>query len=134
MKKNPKKPFLPLEEVKAIDEFALSLTAQTQLPCPPDHADILGKRFRISKMNGSTVDKEDADGMMDLASQLIWYSEHPALGYNQDTTLHEILHAIDESMQLKLGEHRVHQLASSLLALIKHNPELIQWLLIKDAH
>lgn len=96
---------------------------------PPAKIDILGKKFKILKM--ADDQEADSDGMMVLPDQEIWYREHAALSYNQDTVVHEALHGIDEVLQLGLKEKQVHQLAASLLAVIKHNPEFIKWLLLE---
>jgi hypothetical protein len=94
---------------------------------PPGKLDILGKKFKVLQM--PTDNTEDHDGLMELSKQEIWYRSQEALSYNQDTVLHETVHAIDEVLQLGLKEKQVHQLAAALLAVIKHNPKFINWLL-----
>jgi hypothetical protein len=46
----------------------------------------------------------------------------------KDTVVHEILHAIDYSMQLDLEEHQVHTMATGLHAVLSDNPEFSKWL------
>lgn len=101
-----------------------------ELPSPPTRIDILGKKFRIKKM--SPNQETDCDGMMELSKQIVWYREKESLSYNQDTVLHEIIHAADETLNLGMEEQQVHQLATSLMAIIKHNPELANWLQKED--
>lgn len=94
---------------------------------PPSKIDILGKKFTVR-----ILDPEDDgpnDGHMDLAKQEIGILLQPANDYNQDTGLHEVIHAIDEIISIGLRERQVHQLAAGLIAVIKHNPEFIAWLL-----
>ncbi|MNK09955.1 hypothetical protein D3C87_279640 [compost metagenome] len=93
----------------------------------PDYIKVFGKKFRIEKLKED--EQEDADGIMDLASQTIKYREQPGLGYMQDTILHETVHAVDESLQLGMTEEQVHQLACGLLGVLKDNKEFTEWLL-----
>jgi len=72
---------------------------------------------------------EDADGIMQLDSQEILVREKSALGYQQDTLLHETIHAIDETLVTGMTEQQVSNLASVLLAVLKDNPEFTKWIL-----
>jgi len=99
---------------------------------PPGRIDVLGKKFKIKVM--PTELEPDVDGLMELDKQNIWYRDKEALSYNQDTVLHELVHAVDETLRLGMKEQQVHQLASALLAVIKHNPALVNWLLVEDPH
>lgn len=93
---------------------------------PVDQVLILGKTFDIHFLNDD--EKTDCDGEMILREQQISLRLHPALQYNQDTLLHEVIHAVEEIMHLKLKEHQVHQLAVGLMSVLKQNPELTEWL------
>jgi hypothetical protein len=42
--------------------------------------------------------------------------------------LHEVLHAVDEAMGLKLKEYQVKGAATGLLAVLKRNPALVAYL------
>lgn len=112
----------------------LSPTLSSTTQSPPSKIDILGKLFKINKISEDDESKEDCDGLMELSEQILWYRKQNALGYNQDTIIHETLHAIDEMLILKLSEQQVHQLAVALLALVKHNPKFVEWISIKDVH
>lgn len=48
----------------------------------------------------------DADGIMDLRSQTIGVRDGSSKAYSQDTLLHETIHAIDESLGLKMTENK----------------------------
>jgi hypothetical protein len=71
----------------------------------------------------------DADGLMQLDSQDILVREKTALGYMQDTLLHETIHAIDETLVTGMTEQQVSNIASVLLAVLKDNPEFTKWIL-----
>lgn len=94
---------------------------------PPEKIDILGKKFTIKLLEPE--EQEDSDGYMELSKQVIAIRLQPANDYNHDTGLHEVIHAIDEILRLKLKEHQVHQLASGLIAVLKQNPLFVEWLL-----
>lgn len=91
---------------------------------------ILGKRFRIRLLKDEEI--EDCDGLMELHKQVISVRPQEALGQVQDTTLHEIIHAIDESLALGMAESQVHQLATGLLAVLKDNQAYTKWLTKDD--
>jgi hypothetical protein len=95
---------------------------------PPLELDILGKKFTVKILNPNEEDPDD-DGHMDLAKQEIGIRLQPAKEYNQDTGLHEVIHAVDEILSIGLKEKQVHQLAAGLIAVLKHNPEFIAWLM-----
>jgi len=94
---------------------------------PPDTLDIFGKRFTIKLLEPDESD--DCDGYMDLGKSEIGLRIQESNDYNKDTLLHEVVHAIDETLNLKLKESQVHQLAVGLLAVLKQNKKFSQWLL-----
>lgn len=94
---------------------------------PPLKIDILGKKFTVKILGPS--DEDYNDGHMNLANQEIGIRLQPANDYNQDTGLHEVIHAVDEILCIGLKEKQVHQLAAGLIAVLKHNPDFIAWLL-----
>ncbi len=92
---------------------------------PPSTIDILGKKFTVKLLGPD----DDNDGHMDLSTQEIGIRLQPAKEYNQDTGLHEVIHAVDEILSIGLKEKQVHQMAAGLIAVLKHNPDFIAWLL-----
>jgi hypothetical protein len=96
----------------------------------PDTVRVLGKVFKIEAFKDGEC--EDADGMTRVDEQIINVREKPAIAYCQDTLLHETIHAIDETLFLKMTERQVSNLASVLLAVLKDNPEFTKWLLIPE--
>lgn len=96
----------------------------------PDHIKVLGKKFKIKVLEDGEF--EDADGIMDLRSQTIGVRDGSSKAYAQDTVLHETLHAVDESLNLRLTEKQIHQMACGLLAVLKDNKEFSKWLLEEE--
>lgn len=92
----------------------------------PSKVKVLGKIFKIHQMADDEM--EDADGYMMLGDQVIAVRKQ-ALGYSQDTLLHETIHAIDETLLLGMTEQQVSNTASVLLAVLKDNPEFTRWIL-----
>lgn len=93
----------------------------------PMQVRVLGKVFKIRRLRDD--EHVDCAGIMDLSSQDIAIRETPALAYQQDTLLHETIHAIDETLYLRMTEKQVSQLASVLLGVLKDNPEFTNWIL-----
>lgn len=92
----------------------------------PTEVKVVGKRYAIQYL--------DAIGMQgdcNNQKQIIRIEKGNALEQEQDTVLHEILHAVDYAMQTKLKEAQVAALATGLLAVMKENPVLMEYLLGK---
>lgn len=95
----------------------------------PSTLKILGKKFKVITLQDG--EQDELDGFMDLRKQEIGIRPQ-ALEQVQDTTIHESLHAISDSLKLRLSESQVHQLAASILALLKDNPSYAEWLLTQE--
>jgi hypothetical protein len=93
----------------------------------PKTIDVLGKKFTIEALKPDEY--EECDGFMSLPQQVIGIRLQPAMDYNHDTMFHEITHAVDEILGLGLKEKQVHQLSAGLIAVLKQNKELTEWLL-----
>jgi hypothetical protein len=93
----------------------------------PKQVKILGKTFKVVSLKENEY--EDADGIMKLDEQLIGIRDKPAQEYMADTLLHEAIHAIDETLVLKMTERQVSNVASVLLQVLKDNPEFARWIL-----
>ena len=90
----------------------------------PEKVRILGKVFTVT--NGPLDD--DLNGECDTDKQTLAIREGQPLESEQDTVLHEILHAIDEAMGLRMREAQVKGSATGLLAVMKDNPSLVSYL------
>lgn len=101
-----------------------------ELPIPKT-LNILGKKFKLVLIQegdeSSVVD--DCDGLTELSKQTITMRLHAeAEDYDRDTMFHEVIHATEQILFLRMKENQVHQLASGLLAVFSQNPELATWL------
>ena len=86
---------------------------------------IIGKKFTVSyptSVDGELVGECDTD------KQMITVLDGQPLESEQDTLLHEVLHAIDEMVDAKLKESQVKRLATGLLAVLKDNPKLVSYI------
>jgi hypothetical protein len=93
----------------------------------PERIKVLGKRFALQFPDGAPLD-DGLNGECDSDNQLILVRDGQPLESEQDTVLHEILHAVDEAMGLKMKESQVKGAATGLLAVLKDNPALVTYL------
>ena len=93
----------------------------------PERIRILGKAFKV--VNGPIAD--DLNGECDTDTQTLAVRDGQPLESEQDTLLHEVIHAIDEAMGLKMKEAQVKGCATGLLAVMKDNPRFISYLRTK---
>lgn len=79
---------------------------------------ILGKTFEVLWVDEVA---EDAIGMCETHRQRIVMMKGLPVDTERDTLLHEVIHAIDETMGTELTEQQVVALASGLLAVFNDN-------------
>lgn len=89
----------------------------------PERIRILGKAFKVTN-----VVADDLMGECDTDTQTLAIRDGQPLESEQDTLLHEVLHAIDEAMGLKMKEAQVKGVATGLLAVMKDNPSFCGFL------
>ena len=99
-----------------------------QAPELPKIIDVLGKKFKVIQIQESDTEYENDSGFMHLSNQEIGIRMYSAGDINHDTILHEVIHAVDEILHLRMKENQVHQLAAGLIAVLKQNKELAKWL------
>jgi hypothetical protein len=97
----------------------------------PHRIKVLGKPFEIKWLSAEL--SPELLGECDSDGQVIMVREGQPLEQEQDTLWHELIHAVDEAMDSRLKESQVKRLATGLLAVIKDNPSLIQYLKKKNA-
>lgn len=90
---------------------------------PPSIVRVLGKTYKLELV----PDFENAGQCFDN-KQLIKIATDMPLELEQDSVLHELIHAIDYGMHLEMAERQVSALASGLIALIRDNPSLLHYL------
>lgn len=105
-----------------------NLFDNTKVNNPPSSIDILGKKFIVKVLTEAEADALNVDGLMELDKQLISLRLQVADDYNHDTLLHEVIHSVDEILSIGLRERQVHQLAAGLIAVLKQNKDLTNWL------
>ncbi len=93
----------------------------------PERVKVLGKRITISYLTSAPLD-DGLNGECDVDKQQILVRDGQPLESEQDTVLHELLHAIDEAMGLRMKESQVKGAATGLLAVLKDNPGLTAYL------
>jgi hypothetical protein len=93
----------------------------------PTTLKILGKRFAVKFTSEPELDPS-LNGECDSDKQCILVRDGQPLESEQDTLLHECLHAIDEAMGLKMKEAQVKGAATGLLAVLKDNASLGSYL------
>jgi hypothetical protein len=104
----------------------------------PARVRVLGKQFAISfvpvgdaGLRDGPDDKSPGSGRCDADKQAIFVEDGQPLESEQDTTLHEVLHAIEHSMGMDVEELVIQRLATGLLAVIKDNPSFVRYLAAK---
>ena len=88
---------------------------------------ILGKTFAIRYTDGAPLASDEL-GECDPDAQVITIRESQSPQGEQDTVLHECLHALESLLSLRLKHDDVVRLTSGLHALLRDNPKLISYL------
>ena len=87
---------------------------------------VVGKTYSASFVD--SVDDEDSNGEHDLQKQQIKVKNSIHEVLQRDTLLHEVLHAIDEQLDLRMKHRQIHALAVALLQVLRENPALVRFL------
>jgi hypothetical protein len=88
---------------------------------------VIGKTYDIHYASGKPLEEDDL-GEFDPALQKIIVRKGQPLETEQDTLLHEVIHAIDSELNLNLSEKQVRGSATGLLAVLKDNPKFYSYL------
>ena len=106
----------------------------------PARLSILGKPYKVEfvpiehiGLRDNAEDNDPGMGRTSPENQEIFVRLGQPLESEQDTVLHECLHAVDETLGLQLNEYQVTILATGLLAVLKDNPGLRTYLGVKRA-
>jgi hypothetical protein len=91
---------------------------------PPASLKIVGRDISVELLDVM----DDRVGEMDHNTNTIRITKGQQQLTEADTLLHECLHSIDECFQLKLSERQVYCLAVGVLALLKDNPEMLEYI------
>lgn len=92
---------------------------------PPDKIIFMSKEWTIRADNTLCDEYAYTDvGMCDIR-----YNPNQLVSSQlQDTILHELLHAIDLTLHLRMSEGQIHAMAAGLYSLLRENPEFHTWL------
>jgi hypothetical protein len=93
----------------------------------PEKVKILGKPFQVTYTTTAPL-PDDLNGECDTDKQTILVRDSQPLESEQDTVLHEVLHAIDEAVDTRMKETQVKKVATALLAVLKDNPRFVSYL------
>lgn len=89
---------------------------------PPEEINVCGSTFEVRR-------KRFRSKFGDCDTQKYRIRYDPRKGGRQDTILHESIHGIDQVLKIGLKERQVRLLASAILATLKANPELLDFLM-----
>ena len=93
----------------------------------PTSVRILGKTFRVQYVNDEPLEGEDR-GECDSDKQLISIKRGQSLQSEQDTVLHECIHALETLLSLRLKHDDVVRLTTGIHALLRDNPTFVTYL------
>ena len=96
---------------------------------PPKHVRVVGVDFPLH-IRSKNVDThlDDKYGYCDHARGHIVMCDGNSETQMRETSLHEILHAIEVATQTKLDEEDLHRIGRALYAVIRDNPDYVDWL------
>lgn len=94
---------------------------------PPPHIRVIGKDVEVVEDSDALHDEDRVGDYMEQR-QRIRYSRNQTDDQLRDTVLHEVIHVVEQCMQLDLEEQQVAGLATGLYAVFRDNPEFIRWL------
>ena len=95
----------------------------------PENLRIIGKDYKITRKH-----KQGSVGECDDYIQEINVDPEYPLQSQQDTLLHEIIHAVDYAVKTKLSEEQVSALATGLYAVFNDNQHLLGWINERSGH
>lgn len=91
----------------------------------PDTLDILGKPYTVT-----VVDREEGDyGECKHSQCLLEVASYQCDHQKRDTLLHEAMHAVDLEMHCGMSEPQIRRMATGMLALLRQNRELVNFLM-----
>lgn len=92
---------------------------------PTKEVYVLGKTFKFKLKKFS----DEQYGEMRYGAQEILIEPRQIEESAKDSAMHEIVHAIDRTLGLKLKERQVHALGAALVQVMWDNPKLMKWIL-----
>ncbi len=94
----------------------------------PETVKVNGKEWAIYEVTGHFDESEEFGACVyHLLKIVIDETQNPQ--HKRDTLWHELLHAVEKELDLKISEKQVRQIASMQLAIMRGNPALMEFLL-----
>jgi hypothetical protein len=93
-------------------------------PSIPKKIKVIGKTYTVSENT-----EMDHWGRCTYGKILISYDPNQHATQLKDTILHEVIHAVEYSMQLDMDEKQVHAMSTGILAVLLDNPKFAEWLI-----
>lgn len=97
------------------------------LPTPPDTIVVLGHDISVRVVDRLVL--PDQAARYDSHTSTIELDATMAPGERYDTLLHEVLHAIDHTLQLGMTHKTVWRLGASITDTMRRNPDLVRYLM-----
>ena len=92
----------------------------------PKSITILGQRWAIQQYPRQ-MERPDEQGFCDVENGKLFYKMAESSDLNRDTILHEILHGIENLMDLDLEEREVRLMATGLLDVMRDPANAAFW-------
>lgn len=89
---------------------------------------VIGKPYSVELVPKTKLETADL-GECKYPEQQITIQSGQAKEQEQDTLLHEVIHAVDEAMDTDLSETQVRRMATGLLAVFHDNPDFVKYLM-----
>lgn len=89
---------------------------------------MIGRDYKVVAVPG-LLRTAECYGQHDALNLTVSYDPSQPKPQQQDTLLHEFIHAIDDAMVLGLTEEQTRAAATGLLAVLRDNPEFTKYLL-----
>ena len=105
------------------------------LPLMPRALDVLGKEYQVINEFPPNEDEEEEgnSGECTFSRCEIHVDPTEAEPNQRDTLLHEVIHAVENDMDLGMKERQVLLLATGLLQVLRSNPHLVAYLMVPES-
>lgn len=101
--------------------------SRAKTPAMPAELDVFGKLYVVRNEPPSGGEA----GNCNAETCVIMVTPTHAESAQRDTILHEVVHAVEQELGLKMSERQVAGLATGLLGVMRHNPHLVAYVMGK---
>lgn len=92
----------------------------------PQSIQVLGKTYAVEFVD--KVDDKDSFGEHEMSTQKIKIKNEQHHESSRETLLHEVIHAVEEQLDLGMKEKQVHGLAVGLFQVLRENAALLAFI------